>query len=106
MRKVKAHDGSEITVSQEVIDHIVRKHPQMLSVVGFERERLVASLVLTLENPVEIHANAGLSKYYLRKLNDLYLNIIVIGDTVKTAYLIGDATYKRMSRARWLRRLY
>jgi len=103
---VKTYDGSFVTVTDEVIDHIHRKHPEMLSSEGFTREQLFSSILQALEKPTEVYADARGSMYFLRKLNDLCLNIIVARNTVKTAYLMGESTYARMGKIRWLRRLY
>jgi hypothetical protein len=106
MRQVKIYDGSFITITDEVIDHIQRKHPEMLSSEGFTREQLFSSILQTLEKPSEVYLDGRRSRYFLRKLNQLCLNIIVVRDTVKTAYLMGERTYARMGKIKWLRRLY
>ena len=104
--QVKAYDGALVIVPDEVIDHIVRKHPEMLSLAGFMKERLISSIAQTLEKPNEVYVNARRSKYFLKKLDDLYLNVIVVGDRVKTTYLMGGRTYTRMRKMKWLHRLY
>ena len=104
LRQVKTYDGALITLTEEVIDHIERKHPEML--VGFMKEQLISSIAETLEKPNEVYVNARRSKYFLKKLDDLYLNVIVVGDRVKTTYLMGGRTYTRMGKMKWLHRLY
>jgi len=106
LRQVKTYDGVLITVPDEVVDHVVRKHPEMLSLVGFMKERLISSIVQTLKKPTEVYLDVRRSRYFLRKLNDLYLNVIVVEDRVKTAYLMGERTYTKMGRMKWLHRLY
>jgi len=106
LHQVKAYDGALVIVPDEVIDHIVRKHPEMLSLAGFMKERLISSIAQTLEKPNEVYVNARRSKYFLKKLDDLYLNVIVVGDRVKTTYLMGGRTYTRMRKMKWLHRLY
>ncbi len=106
MSEVKAYDGSRVVVTAEVIDHIVRKHPQMLSIAGFGKEQLLPSLFRALESPTKVFLDAHGSRYFILKAGDLYLNVIVIRGSVKMAYLIGERTYARMRKARWLRRLY
>lgn len=104
--EVKAYDGSRIILSAEVIDHIVRKHPQMVSAVGLAREELVSALVRALESPKEVFLDTIGSRHFILNVGELYPNVVVIEDSVKTAYLIGNRTYARMRKARWLRRLY
>lgn len=104
--EVKAYDGSRIILSAEVIDHIVRKHPQMVSAVGFAREQLVSYLTRALEDPKEVFLDTLGSRHFIMEVDELYLNVVVIGDSVRTAYLIGKRTYARLRKARWLRRLY
>jgi hypothetical protein len=104
--QIKAYDGSIIILSSEVIDHIVRKHPQMFSIVGFDREQIVTSLIRALETPNEVFLDTLGSRHFVMQVDELHLNVIVIGDSVKTAYLIGNRTYARMRKTRWLRRLY
>ena len=106
VNEIKAYDGSIILLSPEVIDHIVRKHPQMFSIVGFDKEQIAASLIRALETPNEVFLDTLGSKHFVMGIEELHLNVIVIGDSVKTAYLIGSHTYARMRKARWLRRLY
>ena len=106
LRQVKTYDGAMVTVTDEVIDHIERKHPEMLSLVGFAKGHLLSSIVETLERPNEVYADDRRSRYFLKKLGDLYLNVIVVEERVKTTYLISGKTYHRMGKMRWLRRLY
>ena len=106
MLEVTAYVGSRITIASEVIDHVERKHPQMLSVARLNGEKLVSSVIRTLENPNEVYVDAHNARYFLRKMEELYLNVIVRGDIVKTAYLMGERTHRRMEKTRWLRRLY
>lgn len=106
LRQVKTYDGALITLTDEVIDHVGRKHPEMLSLVGFTKEQLISSIVKTLESPNEVYADVRQSRYFLKKLDDLYLNVIVVGNRVRTTYLMGRGTFTRMGKTRWLHRLY
>lgn len=106
LRQVKTYDGALVTVTDEVIDHIERKHPEMLALVGFVKGHLVSSIVETLERPNEVYTDDRRSRDFLKKLDDLYLNVIVVEDRVKTTYLISGKTYDRMGKMRWLHRLY
>jgi len=103
---VKIYDGRLVSVPGEVVDHVERKHPEMLSVMGLTKHQLISFMVEALEAPIEVYIDTRGSRYFLKNLNDLYLNIIVTGDTAKTAYLISQRTRQRIGRTRWLRRLY
>lgn len=106
MLEVRAYDGSLITITSEVIEHVERKHPQMVSLARLNGERLLSSVIRTLEKPDEVFVDARHARYFLMKMDDLYLNVIVTNDIVKTAYLMGERTHKRMEKTRWLRRPY
>lgn len=41
-------------------------------------------------------------RYYLKKLNDLWLNVIVQGNEVKTAYVISTKSYNKFKARRWI----
>ena len=106
LHEVVAYNGSRITVTREVIDHIERKHPQMLSVAGLSAERLLSLMIQTIESPTEVYVDAHHTQYFLRKIDPLYFNVIVADGTVRTAYLMGERTHRRMGKTRWLHRLY
>jgi hypothetical protein len=70
----------------------------MLSLAGFMKEQLISSIAETLEKPSEVYMDVRCSKYFLKKLDDLYLNVIIVGDRVKTTYLMGTRTYASQRR--------
>jgi len=43
--------------------------------------------------------------YYVKKINELYVNIIIYGNVVKTAYLLSHKTYNKMKRKKWIQKL-
>ena len=90
MTEVTAYDGSRIDIPGEMIEHVTRKHPQMLSLASLTGERLLRSVVQALENPNEVFVDDRDAKYFLIRVNALYLNVIVSGGVVRTAYLIGE----------------
>lgn len=69
------------------------------------RKGLVKLLCDVLQEPNEVYVDVYDSRYFLKKLDDLYLNVIVSEQMVKTAYLISQKTYSKMGSKRWLRRL-
>jgi len=103
--KVRAHDGTSIAITEDVVDHVIRKHSEILSLLGLTRKGFVKLLRSALEEPNEAYVDVYDSRYFIKRLNDLYLNVVVSEETVRTAYLISPKTYSRMRRKRWLRRL-
>ena len=103
--EVSAYDGTFITLADDVVDHIVRKHSEVLAFLTLMREDFVNLLCKTLEEPNEVYVDVYKSRYFLKRLNDFYLNVVVSGQSARTAYLIGRKTYSKMRRKRWLRRL-
>lgn len=103
--KARAHDGTSVAITEDVVDHVIRKHSEILSLLGLTKKGFVKLLRSALEETNEAYVDVYDSKYFLKKLNDFYLNVIVSEGTVKTAYLISSKTYSRMRRKRWLRRL-
>lgn len=75
-------------------------------VVGLDKEQLVSYLTRAWQAPKEVFLDSLGSRHFIMDVDELYLNVVVIGNSVKTAYLIGKRTYARMRKARWLRRLY
>jgi len=106
LRLVKCYDGVLVAVPDEVIDHVERKHPEMLSFLGFAKKELVMCIANTLEKPDEVYKDVRGSKYFLKRLYNLYLNVIVANDRVRTTYLMGTTTYTRMGKTKWLHRLF
>ena len=59
-----------------------------------------------LINPSEVYINDKGSVYYLLRINDLYLNVIVVEDIVRTVYLLSMDSYHGMRRRRWRIKIY
>ncbi|MEM2972477.1 MAG: hypothetical protein QW270_08705 [Candidatus Bathyarchaeia archaeon] len=105
MKLVRTYDGSTVVLARSVIDHVVRKHSEVLSLLNLDKQGFVKLLHIALKEPNEAYTDAYQSKYFLKKLNNLYLNVVVSEGTVKTAYLISWKTYSKMRKKRWLQRL-
>lgn len=73
--------------------------------MGLTEEGFFDLLRGVLEAPHEAYVDSSGSKYFLKKLEGLYLNVVVDEGVVRTAYLISSKTHFRMRRRRWLRRL-
>jgi hypothetical protein len=78
----------------------------MISILNLKGNDLVKLIINTLENPNQIYIDNRGGKYFLKKYNELYFNVIVHENIIRTAYLISSKTYLRMVKKRWLQRLY
>ncbi len=93
-----------VRVSQATLKHIFEKHQDLIRVLGIDSlEKLREVIVRIVEKPDEIYVDAGRNdvKYYLKKLDDEWITVILVGDEVKTAYLIGLESYRKFRRKRW-----
>ena len=54
--KVRAYDGLFVAVTEDVVDHVVRKHSEVLSLLGLARKGFVELLRNVLEEPNEVYA--------------------------------------------------
>jgi hypothetical protein len=96
----------EYVIPEEALKHVIRKHGVDFSrVLGINRLDLLKKLIEeTLANPDEVHLDAHNPsiKYFLKKVDGLWLTIIVLENGVRTAYLISSKTYKRFVARGWL----
>jgi hypothetical protein len=96
----------EYVIPEEVLKHVIRKHGVGFSrVLGINRLDLLKRLLEeALINPDEVHMDSynPSIKYFLKKVDGLWLTIIVLENEVRTAYLISSKTYKRFVARRWL----
>lgn len=93
------------TISGNVLKHVLRRHRDFARVLGVGSvEELRRVIVDVVEVPDEVYVDLFDIKYFLKKINELYVNVIVVNDRVKTAYLIGSKTYHRLRERKWVRR--
>jgi len=91
--------------SQAILKHIYEKHKDLIKILNIKNiDELKTIIINVLWKPDEIYLDKYRSnvKYYLKRINDLWINIILIGNIVKTAYLISSKSYKRYRDKRWL----
>jgi len=88
----------EHVIPEEVLRHIIRKHGRDFSrVLGINRLDLLKRLLEeALASPDEVHLDAHNTsiKYFLKKVDGLWLTIIVLENEVRTAYLIDSKHIK------------
>ncbi len=92
-------------ISEDVLRHIMRRHGydirKTLRILTLEELKRI--IIDTINNPSEVYQDVHNPdvRYYLKRLGDLWLNVVVRGNEVKTAYLIGAKSYKRFKTRRW-----
>ena len=105
MVEIKAFDGTNVTVIEEIVIHVRRKHSEVFSLVGLNDEEFFGLICDLFRKPLEVYIDSSGSKYFLKKFNDLYFNVIVDEGVARTAYLINSKSHSRMRRRKWLQRL-
>jgi len=95
-----------VRISEKVIKHIFKRHMDWIKMLGLSSEAEVKDfLVRILSRPDEVYRDKVRSdvKYFLRKLNNKFLCIVVVGNEVVTAYLINSEKYVKYRIRRWIR---
>lgn len=69
-------------------------------------EELRKIITSVIEEPDEVYADTFGTKYFLKKIDELYVNTVVVEDSVKTAYLISTKSYQRFREGKWVQRLF
>jgi len=91
-------------ISEDFLRHIYEKHKDLVEMLNIKDMRELKELILNvLQNPDEIHEDKykNYVKYYLKKINTLWINTVLVYNTVKTAYLISSKSYRRFKEKRW-----
>jgi hypothetical protein len=83
-----------VRVSEKVIKHVFKRHRDWIKMLGLS-SKVKYFLVRVLSRPDEVYGDKVRSdvKYFLRRLNDKFLCIVVVDDEVVTAYLINLEKY-------------
>ncbi len=91
-----------IVIPEGVVKHVLKKHRDLVVLLGVrdvdELKRVIREVV---ENPDEVHVDVYGVRYFLKKLDDKWINVVVVGSVVKTAYIIGLRTYLKLRERRW-----
>jgi hypothetical protein len=83
---VKCFDGTCATVTADVVDHVRRKHSEVLSTLGLTEDGLFELLCSILLKPSEAYVDSSGSRYLLKQLENFCLCVIVDEGIVRTAY--------------------
>jgi hypothetical protein len=96
-----------VIISEYVLKHILRRHRDIARLMNIEDIGRLKEVILNIvEAPDEVYMDLFNIKYFLRRIDELYVNVVVSNDRVKTAYLISSKTYHRLRGKRWVQRLY
>jgi hypothetical protein len=94
-------------IPREVLVHIVRRHgrdfSRLLGINSLDSLKRLLEDALVSPDEVRLDTRSSDVRYFLKKVNGLWLMVVVLEDEVKTAYLISPKTYKRFSSKRWAR---
>jgi DNA gyrase inhibitor GyrI len=76
-----------VRISEKVIKHIFKRHMDWIKMLGLSSE-VKNFLVQVLSRPDEVYRDKVRSdvKYFLRRLNNKFLRIVIVGDEVVTAH--------------------
>ena len=93
-----------INISKDTLRHIYEKHEDLIKILSIkDMEELKEAILDVLQDPDEIHEDKykNYVKYYLKKINALWINVVLVYNTVKTAYLISPKSYRKFKEKRW-----
>jgi len=77
MCEIEAYDGSKAALKEDTLEHILRKHSEMIKLLGLTKSELIEKIFNILKAPGEVYRDAREAKYFIKKLNNLYLNVIM-----------------------------
>ncbi len=104
---VKDYRGIGIVILQTLYLHVKERHRDLLRKLNIQNMNQFIDIVRRVPtNPSEVYINDEGSVYYLLRINDLYLNVIVVEDIVRIVYLLSMDSYHRMRRRRWRIKIY
>jgi len=93
-----------INISENTLRHIYEKHEDLVKILRVrDVEELKEVILDVLQDPDEIYEDKykNYVKYYLKKINALWINVVLVHNTVKTAYLISSKSYRKFKEKRW-----
>ena len=105
--KIRDYRGIEVVLYPRLFDHIRHRHPDMLHILNIsDKHGLNAIIRDILENPHEVYRDYEGAYYYIKRLNKIFVTVIVYENIVRTMYLLSNKSYNRMRSKRWVCRIY
>jgi hypothetical protein len=95
---------NDVRISEWVVRHIMKSHRDWVGMLKLDSEIDVRNFIMrVLSKPDEVHMDRIRNdvRYFLKRLDDKFLCIVVVGDDVVTAYLLNREKYGRYKVRRW-----
>lgn len=92
------------TIPEITLRHVYEEHQDLIEVLKVKDIIDLRNVLKNiLKNPDEVHIDRFRSnvRYYLKKIDDLWVNVVLVGNVAKTAYLISHKSYRRFKEKRW-----
>jgi hypothetical protein len=95
---------NDVRISEWVVRRIMKRHRDWVGMLKLDSEIDVRNFIMrVLSKPDEVHMDRIRNdvRYFLKRLDDKFLCIVVVGDDVVTAYLLNREKYGRYKVRRW-----
>jgi hypothetical protein len=95
---------NDVRISEWVVRHRMKRHRDWVGMLKLDSEIDVRNFIMrVLSKPDEVHMDRIRNdvRYFLKRLDDKFLCIVVVGDDVVTAYLLNREKYGRYKVRRW-----
>jgi hypothetical protein len=93
-----------VRISEWVVRHRMKRHRDWVGMLKLDSEIDVRNFIMrVLSKPDEVHMDRIRNdvRYFLKRLDDKFLCIVVVGDDVVTAYLLNREKDGRYKVGRW-----
>ena len=93
------------SVPEDTLRHIYEKHGDLIKALKIRSIAEFREVIMRiLENPDEVHVDKfrRYVRYFLKKIDDLWINVVLLNNIVKTAYLLSSKSYRKFEEKRWL----
>jgi hypothetical protein len=95
---------NDVRISEWVVRHRMKRHRDWVGMLKLDSEIDVRNFIMrVLSKPDEVHMDRIRNdvRYFLKRLDDKFLCIVVVGDDVVTAYLLNREKDGRYKVRRW-----
>jgi hypothetical protein len=95
---------NDVRISEWVVRHRMKRHRDWVDMLKLDSEIDVRNFIMrVLSKPDEVHMDRIRNdvRYFLKRLDDKFLCIVVVGDDVVTAYLLNREKDGRYKVRRW-----
>jgi hypothetical protein len=95
---------NDVRISEWVVRHRMKRYRDWVGMLKLDSEIDVRNFIMrVLSKPDEVHMDRIRNdvRYFLKRLDDKFLCIVVVGDDVVTAYLLNREKDGRYKVRRW-----